>query len=154
MEIINLTQENFELYKDELIEINDAFLVEIDSEKERTQDQKEAILKNMIKTGSPTRIFIGITKEKKMAGMTYFNVGTGYSCGGDYLWLNSIYIRPEEQKKGYGTMLLNAVEKWAKENKITLFVSSRDKDNDKSKKLFNRLEFKQSEMIWMNKIVG
>jgi len=149
MDIIKISPSNFDSYKTELIEINDAFLKELGISKQRSAQEKETILRNMIKANSPTTLLAAKTGNK-LIGMTYFNLGTGYSCGGDYLWLNSIYIRPEEQQKGYGSNLLKYVQQWAKENQITLFVSSRDQENEKSRKLFENAGFKQSEIVWMS----
>jgi len=154
MKIIEITNHNFETYKADLIELNDQFLVELNISRERTPQQKEVILKNMIRATSPTRLLIAINQNNDTVGMTYFNIGTGYSCGGDYLWMNSIYIKPSEQQKGYGSALINYAENWAKERGFTLFVSSRDVLNKKSEKLFARNGFEQSNNISINKTLG
>ena len=112
MKIIEITENNFETFKADLISLNDDFLKSLNILKERTLLEKEAILKNMIKPNSPTHLLVGINDQSKSVGMTYFNEGTGYSCGGDYLWMNSIYVRPEEQLNGYGLSFLSYVEQW------------------------------------------
>jgi len=151
MKIIEITDKNLDTYIADLIELNDCFLQDLNINKERTQEQKEAILKNMIRANSPTHLLIGLDNEEKAVGMTYFNEGTGYSCGGDYVWMNGIYVKPEEQQKGYGSMLLKYVENWAKQKGIKLFVSSRDVNNSKSEKLFDKNGFEQSNNISINK---
>ncbi len=152
MKILEITEHNFDSYKANLIELNDQFLKDLNIFKERTTKHKEAILSNMIRQNSPTHILL-VLEEEEAVGMTYFNEGTGYSCGGNYVWLNSIYVKPEAQKKGYGSALLSYVETWAKGKGVTLFVSSRDVDNEKSRTLFQKNGFKQSENISMNKVV-
>jgi len=151
MKIIEITDKNFQTFKTDLIELNDSFLQKLDINKERTQQKKEAILKNMIRANSPTHLLIGLDDEEKAVCMTYFNEGTGYSCGGDYVWMNGIYVKPEEQQKGYGSALLKYVENWATEREFKLFVSSRDVYNEKSEKLFAKNGFKQSNNISINK---
>lgn len=153
MQIVEINLQNIEQYKQDLIQLNDDFLLDLDIAKERSQAQKEEILKNMIKVNSPTHLLAGIDDDDKMVGMAYFNEGTGYSCGGDYLWLNSIYIRPEEQKKGYGLAIINYIENWGKARGVRLFVSSRDIGNEKSKRLFEKGQFEQSENISINKLL-
>jgi len=153
MEIIEIKENNFETFKADLIRLNDNFLADLNIVKERTSEEKESILKNMIKPDSPTHLLIGLDSRNKVVGMTYFNMGTGYSCGGDYLWLNSIYIKPEDQQKGYGSSFLNYIEKLAKQKGVKLFVSSRDVDNEKSKKLFDKSGFEQTENVSINKML-
>jgi len=154
MTTIEITDKNFDLYKEDLIELNDSFLEDLNTYKERTPQQKEAILKNMIRADSPTHLLIGLDNEEKAVGMTYFNEGTGYSCGGDYVWMNSIYVKPEEQQKGYGSLLLNYVENWATQKGFTLFICSRHVHNEKSKKLFDKNGFEQSNNISIDKILN
>lgn len=154
MKIKQITKQNFETFKADLISLNDQFLSELNISKERTPDQKVAILKNMIKENSPTHLLIALNDDNQAVGMTYFNVGTGYSCGGDYVWLNSIYIKPSEQQKGYGSSILKYVENWATKNGFTLLVSSRDVDNEKSEKLFAKNGFEQEKNISINKTLG
>jgi len=155
MKIIEITDKNFQTFKTDLIELNDSFLQDLDVIQDvnigRTPLQKEAILKNMIRANSPTHLLIGLDNYEKAVGMTYFNEGTGYSCGGDYIWMNSIYVKPEEQQKGYGSLLLKYVENWATQKGFKLFVCSRHVHNEKSEKLFAKNGFEQSNNISIEK---
>lgn len=151
MRIIEINENNFESFQSILIELNDEFLSSINVIKERSHEQKIEILKHMIDLSNPTHLIIGLDQSNQAVGMAYFNTGTGYSCGGDYLWLNSIYIRPNEQQKGYGSEMIYYIEHWAKERDYKLFMSSRDTDNEQSKKLFDRAGFEQSNNISINK---
>ena len=83
--------------------------------------------------------------------MSYYNMGTGYSCGGSYLWLNGIYIREGFRRKGHGSQLLAHIENYGRERGITLFVCSRDAVNEASRHLFAKAGFQQSESISMSK---
>lgn len=154
MQIIEIDQRNFNIYKRALINLNDAFLKTLKISKNRTEPQKEVILKNMVSAASPTHLLVVIDDTNKAVGMTYFNEGTGYSCGGNYIWLNSIYIHPEEQQKGYGLALLKHVEDWAKQRNFTLFTSSRHSDNKSSKKLFDKAGFEQSTVVSIDKTLN
>jgi len=145
MKIIEITDKNFDTFKADLVELNDSFLRDLNINKERTLQQKEAILKNMIRTDSPTHILIGLDNEEKAVCMTYYNEGTGYSCGGGYIWMNGIFVKHGEQQKGYGSTLLKYVEDWAAQRDFKLFVSSRDVNNEKSEKLFAKNGFEQSQ---------
>lgn len=151
MEILEATSSNFDSLKDDLIALNNAFLKSLNIFEERTLEKNQEILQKMIAKDSPTHLFVILSKEGKRVGMTYINKGTGYSCGGDYLWLNSIYVMPEYQKNGFGRALLNHVENWAKKRKFTLFISSRGTENKGSQKLFESCAFEQSNNTSMSK---
>ena len=152
MNILEITTKNFDSFKSDLIALNDDFLKSINVHKERSQDQKVTILKKMIDPSTPTHLLIVLNEDKQAVGTAYFNTGTGYSCGGEYLWLNGIYIRTEERQKGYGAALIEYIEQWAKDRRYKLFMSSRDLDNEPSRKLFEQAGFKQSSNISINKM--
>lgn len=135
-----------------LITLNDEFLAKLNINKQRTQQQKEAILRNMVKPNSPTHLLIGYNNQQTPVGMVYFNEGTGYSCGGDYIWINSMYIVEGERSKGLGSAFLQHIEDWAAEKGgVTLLVSSRDTKNAHSGAMFERMGYEQSENVWIAK---
>jgi len=153
MKITEITIDNFEVFKNDLVELNDAFLEELGDSKTRSYEEKLAILKNMIRADSPTHLLIILNEANKQVGFTYFNEGTGYSCGGNYIWMNGIYITPKEQQKGFGLTLLKYVEDWARVRDYNLLVCSRHVNNEKSKKLFAKANFEQTENISIDKVL-
>lgn len=150
MTITEITQENIQQHLAALITLNDDFLTKLNISKQRTPQQKEAILKNMVKPNSPTHLLIG-HHEQTPVGMVYFNEGTGYSCGGDYIWVNSMYIVEGARSKGLGSAFLQYIEDWATERAVTLIVSSRDTENAHSGAMFERMGYEQSENVWIAK---
>jgi len=151
MQIIKITSQNIQEHLSALITLNDQFLDNLDISKQRTRQQKEAILRNMVKPNSPTHLLIGY-QDQQAVGMTYFNEGTGYSCGGDYIWINSMFIVQEEQSKGHGSAFLSYIEDWATaKGGVTLIVSSRDTANKHSGNLFKSKGYEQSENVWIAK---
>ena len=153
MKVIEIKSDNLKFYKTELIKLLDYFLDVLDVQQYRTQNEKETILDHMINENKATHIMAISNNEKQLVGVTYFNVGSGYSSGGDYLWMNGICINHDCQNQGFGMALLNYVIDWAKKKDINHFISSRDPDNSISEKLFNRAGFVQSQNIWIKKVI-
>ena len=56
--------------------------------------------------------------------------------GSDYADLVALYVRPEYQGMGVGTMLKDIFTKWAEENKADKFVIGVLKDNSKARKVY------------------
>ena len=56
--------------------------------------------------------------------------------GSDYADLVALYVRPEYQGMGVGTMLKDIFTKWAEENKADKFVIGVLKDNSNARKVY------------------
>lgn len=151
MKITVIKQNDFDENLDDLIALHDEFLLELGSPPERTREDKVDVLRTMALGSFPTRVVKVEDPIGKAAGMSYYNFGTGYSCGGVYLWLNGIYIRPKYQKKGYGEDLIRFIEADAKAEGAKLFICGRAPENEASRNLFARMGFKQNDGVVMTK---
>ena len=69
-----------------------------------------------------------LTERKRFLGYTYWEndtlVGAVFAhtktfYKGDEIYIDELFISPDCQRKGYGQDLMNAIEKYACENKIT-----------------------------------
>jgi len=151
IKILSLTQDNFEQYHKEAIALSDAFLNSLGESPKRTVEEKADIIKMMIAPETPTEIILAFNSENEAVGMSYYNEGTGYSCGGGYVWMNGIYVKPEAQKQGIGSALIAYIENWAKVRNFTLIICSRGTDNKASEKIFTKAGFEQNTGVTMEK---
>lgn len=150
MTITALTEDNFEKHLEDAISLSDEFLGLVNEGEERTPEQKRKILWHMLTTSQTT--FLLVQDENGAAiGMSYYNFGTGYACGGLYLWLNGIYIRPQYQKRGYGSRLLEYMIEDGRRQGMTLFLCSRHTANMASHNLFRRAGFTENVQTYMGK---
>lgn len=150
MTITPLTESNFEAHLQETIALSDEFLELVNEGSERTAEEKRRILWTMI-TSSQTSLLLVHDEDRRAAGMSYYNIGTGYACGGVYLWLNGIYIRPQFQRRGFGSRLLEHMIADGKSQGMTLFICSRHTDNMASRNLFRRAGFSDEIQAFMSK---
>ena len=151
MTILPLTLNNFEQYKTEAIALSDAFLNALGESPKRTIQEKAEIIKMMIAPETPTEIILAFNQENEAVGMSYYNQGTGYSCGGGHVWVNGIYVKPGAQKEGIGSAIIAYIENWAKNRNCTLIICSRGADNKASEKLFTKAGFEQNTGVTMEK---
>lgn len=152
MQVIEITPSNLDQHLTALISLHDEFLCLLAEGEDRSAEQKREILELM--AGNEATGLLLVTEQNAPVGISYFNLGTGYSCGGYYLWLNGIYIRSEYQQQGFGTRLVQHIESLGRAKGITLFITSRHLENEASKGLFARSAFEQNEMMIMTKEYG
>lgn len=132
-QIVDLIQEQFNTYgvKKSYEEINDS-------------------LKNALSTKSRSVLFL-LSYEDTILGFSFGNVGSGLESGGDYLWLNELYIRRQSRGNGFGKSLIRYIENWCKENLIVYLSCSTGIKNDSAQKFYKKLSFDLSETIWVDK---
>ena len=151
MDIIPITPENLDAHLAALIALNGEFLKLVCDQAPRGHDEGREVLQQMVANAPTTGVLLARNADGEAVGLSYYNYGTGYSCGGVYLWLNCIYIRAEHQRKGYGSRLLEHIIAEGRERGMKLFTCSRHLDNDASRRLFARGGFTQEESVSMSK---
>lgn len=62
-------------------------------------------------------------------------------------YLEGIYVKPEYQRQGIATLLLNHGKSWAKENGCTEFASDCELWNEDSRKFHERMGFVEANRI-------
>ena len=52
----------------------------------------------------------------QVQAFAFGNVCSGLECGGDYLWLNELFVASAFRKAGLGSSMLDFIKGWAKEH--------------------------------------
>jgi GNAT superfamily N-acetyltransferase len=151
MNIVEVTQNSDASLKEGLISLNKEFLQALDIDQNRLETDIRNALDNQLRPESAAQTYIAIDEEGLPAGMTYFNRGSGIACGGDYIWINAVYVHESYRKTGCGKALMDAVENHARSTSCTILICCRDIDNSSSEKLFEKLGFNQEDSILMQK---
>lgn len=150
MIIVRISKETLGDHIDDLIALSDEFLESLGNSKSRTAVEKREILWRMVE--APQTVLLMMTGgDECPIGLCYYNRGTGYACGGDYIWINGVYVREEFRGRGFGPAILRYVENDALERGAKLIITTRDLDNQKSKRIFEKESFVQTEQIVMTK---
>lgn len=150
MTIVRVTREILDERLHDLIALSDEFLESLGNPKSRTHAEKRGILLGMVE--APQTVILMMAGENDTPiGLCYYNRGTGYSCGGEYLWINGVYIREQFRGREYGPAFLRYVENDAAESGAKLIVSSRDLDNRNSGRMFEKRSFLQNDQVSIKK---
>jgi len=106
-------------------------------------------LKNALKDESRARLFISYI-DNELVGMCFLNICSGLASGGDYIWINEINIREKFRGQGYGSIFIKYIKEWAQSNGCKYIAAMASKQNDISKRLFNKNGFNDSEIVWLD----
>ena len=119
----------------------------------KTQAEVTAALHHALTPGSPARIFLLENENRKAIGCCFCNLCVGIESGGNYLWINEIYVVPHESGKGNGRLLLEYVADWAKQHHCRYMMAQTWPKNEASQKLFENCGFESTEVVQMGRRV-
>ncbi len=148
MELLSITKNSPPQQQAELTELLLQFCQSLG--KTIAKDLIADALENMMTSNKGGHAFLALVNDTAV-GMCYCNLGSGIPGGGDYLWINGIYISETYRGKGHGLQLLQMVLDWSKKQGCVYVCSVRDLENDASRALFKKASFNQSEVIWMDR---
>ncbi len=117
---------------------------------EPTEQDVEAVLTNAMKRESRSVLWVGYALHKAV-GIAFGNVCCGLESGGDYLWLNELYVAQEARAHGLGTQLLNQAQQWAKEKGCNYLAMVTHPRNERAQNLYAAEGFELESLIWVDK---
>ena len=151
MKIIELQPDSPHEYKQAFMELNREFNAIYGHDS--SQEMLEHSLNNLLTSDAGGRGWLALDDQEKPVAMSYFNLGTGMVCGGDYLWLNAVHVTHSERRKCYASELLGKIVEWGRENGCVLMVCLRDEKNVSSRALFDKHGFEYEDTIIMDKVL-
>jgi len=117
---------------------------------EPDQHDIEAVLLNAMKPESRAVLWVAYLQDKAV-GIAFGNVCCGLESGGDYLWLNELYVAEEARAHGLGTHLLAEVQRWAKESGCTYLAMVTHPRNERAQNLYKAEGFELESLVWVDK---
>ena len=114
------------------------------------QGRAAAALSNAMKEESRSVLCVAY-QEEKAVGFAFGNVCSGLESGGDYFWLNEIHVEKEARLQNVGTLLLEAVQAWAREANCTYFAMTTHPQNEGAQHLFRKAGFELENLVWVDK---
>jgi hypothetical protein len=85
MGIIKITDENLAEHLDDLVALSAEFLQIVCDQAPRGSGEGGAVIESMVASAPPTAIVKVEGDDGAAIGVSYFNHGIGYACGGAYL---------------------------------------------------------------------
>ncbi len=117
---------------------------------EPDQHDIETVLSNAMKPESRAVLWVAYLQDKAV-GIAFGNVCCGLESGGDYLWLNELYVAEEARVHGLGTHLLAEVQRWAKESGCTYLAMVTHPRNERAQNLYKAEGFELESLVWVDK---
>jgi GNAT superfamily N-acetyltransferase len=114
------------------------------------QSSVASSLSNAMKDESRSVLWVAYQEEKAI-GFAFGNVCCGLESGGDYLWLNEIYVEKEVRMQNVGSLLIEAVQTWAKQSNCTYLAMITHPQNVGAQHLFKKAGFELESLVWVDK---
>ncbi|MFS0787328.1 GNAT family N-acetyltransferase [Shouchella sp. 1P09AA] len=138
IEIVELSADTTAETKRELTYLFEKQLHNIAGKKAMTQI--EHILNEALLPQSQTYFFIA-RYEGQAVAFAFFNTMTSFQKGGQYIWLNEIYVEEEYRNQGIAKKLLLRIIYWAETRNIKGIELETGLNNEATKSLYNSLGF-------------
>lgn len=116
-----------------------------------SREQIDNALKNALQANKRAYALMLLTDDNQALGICFFNVCSGIQSGGDYIWLNEIFIDEPYREKGCATYFLNYLEDWAKQHNCVAISAVTWDENKASQSLFKSKGFGAWNPIWVDK---
>lgn len=113
-------------------------------------EEVRQVVRNAMKSTSRAVFFVSYDENRKAIGFAYGNVCCGLECGGDYFWLNELYVHEDHRKTGLGTELLKYVRDWAAEEKCVYMALVTHPRNKNAQALYAANGFELEELVWVD----
>lgn len=116
---------------------------------EPTHKDVQSVLVNAMKEESRSVLWVAYLQEKAV-GVAFGNICCGLECGGDYLWLNELFVAEEARVHGVGTQLLHEVKRWSKEKGCIYLAMVTHPKNERAKCLYASEGFELENLVWVD----
>ena len=109
-------------------------------------------LKLILEQPSRGRIFV-VRNQEQIFGMVNLLFTISTACGGFVILMEDVVIHRDHRGQGYGTMLMDYVEEFAKKKHFKRITLLTDRISADSQEFFKKQGFESSNMIPMRKIM-
>lgn len=89
---------------------------------------------------SSAKVF-AVEEDDQIIALAFFNIGISIEKGGQYIWLNDLYVHKEFRQKGIAKKLLLHIVFWAEKNNLIGIELETGINNIATKRLYNSLGF-------------
>lgn len=84
-------------------------------------------------------------------GFAFANSGIGLESGGDYLWVNELFVKENRRRGGVATALLSSLEAWAREHRYKRIILAANPTNHAALALYEKTGFSSQMAAWVEK---
>jgi ribosomal protein S18 acetylase RimI-like enzyme len=91
-----------------------------------------------------------VAETDQIVGYSILTWGWGIESGGQEALVDEMLITPSERGKGIGQKLMQASLNRANEQGVKVVFLETERDNPRSRKLYQKLGFEEEDSIWMS----
>jgi len=113
-------------------------------------EEVRQVVHNAMKPTSLAVFFVAYDESGKAIGFAYGNVCCGLECGGDYFWLNELYVSEDHRKTGLGTALLDVARNWAATEGCVYMALVTHPRNKSAQALYLENGFELEDLVWVD----
>lgn len=118
----------------------------------KTPEQIEQTLSNIFWHDSRAILFVGY-KDDIPASFAFGNISVGLESGGDYFWLNELYVDTAYRRYGHAGELLSFIDKWLKNKGTKYMACVTGKDNSAAQNMYKKHGFDLGTIVWADKSI-
>ncbi|MDQ0207941.1 GNAT family N-acetyltransferase [Alkalicoccobacillus murimartini] len=100
----------------------------------------EGTIDRALEEESKAHLFIAIYQQQ-VIGAAFLNVGLSLGKGGQYIWLNDLFVSKNYRNRGIAKKLLLRIIYWAEQKQIKGIELETGRNNEATKALYNSLGF-------------
>ncbi|WP_059104043.1 GNAT family N-acetyltransferase [Shouchella shacheensis] len=102
--------------------------------------QVEQTIEQALEPHSRAHFFV-VQMDGEAVAFAFFNVALSFEKGGNYIWLNELYVDESYRNQGIAKKLLLRIIYWAEQQKIKGIELETGMNNEATKALYNSLGF-------------
>lgn len=115
-----------------------------------TTENVREVIDNAMKESSRAVLWVAYD-GRNAVGIAFGNVCCGLESGGDYFWLNELFVAEDSRRQGVGFLLLEAVQDWAKDRGCTYLAMVTHPKNERAQELYASDGFELENLVWADK---
>lgn len=108
-------------------------------------------LGNALKEESRSCLFLWEDWKMRTGAFVFANICSGLESGGDYLWINELYVDDSFRRRGIASEMLKFIDGWARANDLVYIACSTGLKNRAARELYSRNGFEEGETVWIDK---
>ena len=108
-------------------------------------------LENALREGSRAVLFCRYAQPGDPVAFAFGNVCSGLESGGDYLWLNELYVDDAWRRRGVAGELLDYIESWARTSRIGYIALTTGTTNSAALELYRKKGYDLDSGPWIDK---
>lgn len=110
-------------------------------------------LENALSTNKRAVLFLSISNQEEYQSFTFANVASGLESGGDYLWINELFVDEKFRGLNQATNMLKFIEKWCSDNEIKYIACCTGEINMNAQSLYIKNGYDIEKTMWVDKSV-